>query len=68
MMGKNEGLKFNVSVTDTKLFSEMVLLLTDIFNDERIEQSIKEQYDSRIKEIVESSGYYLEKKEGVTDE
>lgn len=71
MMAKNEGLKVNVSITDTEVFSDMLAILTiltDMFADERIEKSIKEPYKDRIEEIIVSSGYYQEKKEGEKDE
>lgn len=61
MMDK-KGLTINVSVTDTKLFADMVGILTDLFNDDRIERSAKDQYSARIEEVVENSGYYLERK------
>lgn len=57
-----EGLTVNVSVTDTSLFSEMIGVLNDLLNDDRIEVAVKKDYDDRIVAVVENSGYYLERK------
>lgn len=61
-MMAREGLTVNVSVTDTSLFSEMIGVLNDLLNDDRIEVAVKKDYDDRIVAVVENSGYYLERK------
>lgn len=42
-----------IKIEDTELFKKIVLVLKDILNDERIDESIRQEYGDMIRDIIQ---------------
>lgn len=47
--------QMTVRIKDTELFKNILQLLTDVSNDNRIDEEVRVQYDNALRDIVEQS-------------
>jgi len=50
------GLKVSIKMSETELFKDLVAIVKDAIDDDRIPTDVRNEMESRIKTIIESKG------------